>query len=714
VSGALRRELDDDGVLTLLLDLPGEKLNTLGKGLIPELERALAEVESDPEVRAVVLASGKPDSFIAGGDLRELRAVRSSREGEELARGAQAVLSRLERLPRPVVAAVHGSCLGGGLEVALACHYRVVSDDPRTRLGLPEVKLGLLPGAGGTWRLPRCVGLAAALEAILSGRAWDATRAQRAGLADGVVPAPRLLREARQAALDLVEGRLRLRRRGVATGERLARGWIARQARARVLRSAGPHYPAPLRAIDVVTRGAGLSQAAAHELEARAFGELAVSDVARALIALFFATREIEKDPGYPDETEPREVTRLVVVGAGLMGAGIAAAAADAGVAVRLRDRDHDALGAGLRAARAVFEERLRRGRLTRREVEQRLDRIAPATDASGAKRAELVIEAVFEDVELKRTLVAGLEERVEERCVIASNTSSLPIAEIAQGARRPERILGMHFFSPVHRMPLLEVVVTPENDAFAVATAVAFGRRLGKHVITVRDGPGFYTTRILAPYLNEAGRLLEEGARIEEVDGAMRAWGFPVGPLALLDEVGIDVGARVSAALADRLGARFAAPAAIEKLIGADRRGRKSGRGFYRYDTRADGPRPPDPEVYALLGDAERRAVPAREIQDRLAFCLVNEAVRCLEKEILRSPRDGDVGAVFGLGFPPFLGGPFHLVDRLGARYASELLERLEGRHGERFRPAALLVDAAKRGEAFHNASGGGGAPLR
>jgi len=705
VSEALRREIDDDGVLTLFFDLPGEKVNTLGKGLIPELERALAEIENDPEVRAVVIASGKPDGFIAGGDLRELRAVRSSREAEELARGGQALLRRLERLPRPVVAAIHGSCLGGGLEVALACHYRVVSDDPRTRLGLPEVKVGLIPGAGGTWRLPRCVGLAVALEAILTGRTWDAAKSQRLGLADAVVPASRLLREARQAALDLIEERLKPRRKGISAGERLARSWIARQARERVTRSTGGHYPAPLRAIDVVVQSAGLSQGAAHELEAKAFGELAVSDVARALISLFFATREIGKDPGYPDETEPREVTRLVVLGAGLMGAGIAAAAADAGVAVRLRDTDDTALGRGMRAAREVFAERERKGRLSSREVEQRLDRIAPTRDASGARRAELVIEAVFEDVELKRKLIAELEDRVGEDCVLASNTSSLPIAEIAQGAKRPERILGMHFFSPVHRMPLLEVVVTGENDASSVATAVAFGQRLGKQVITVRDGPGFYTTRILSPYMNEAGRLLEEGARIEDVDAAMRAWGFPVGPLALLDEVGIDVGAKVSSALADRLGARFAAPAAIAGLIGSDRRGRKSGRGFYVHAAQgSEAKKTPDPEVYSLLPDPERKAMPAREIQDRLAFCMGNEAMLCLEEEILRSPRDGDVGAVFGLGFPPFLGGPFRFVDRLGARYASELLERLAERHGERFRPARLLVDAARRGEAFHN----------
>jgi 3-hydroxyacyl-CoA dehydrogenase/enoyl-CoA hydratase/3-hydroxybutyryl-CoA epimerase len=370
---------------------------------------------------------------------------------------------------------------------------------------------------------------------------------------------------------------------------------------------------------------------------------------------------------------------------------------------VRLKDTTAEALGRGMRYVRDVFEERRGRGSLSRLEVQKRMDCIAPSLDYSGLRRADLVIEAVFEELELKRRVLGETEASTAEDCVLASNTSALPIAEIARGARRASRVLGMHFFSPVHRMPLIEVVVTPETDDRATATAVAFGRRLGKHVIVVRDGPGFYTTRALAPYVAEGCRLLEEGARIEEVDRALVAFGFPVGPLALLDEVGIDVGAKVARFLHGRFGERLAPPASMERLIEDGRLGRKNRRGLYVYD----GGKRPDRTVYAMLpAGAERRAVDPREIQERLVFALLNEAARCLQDGILRSPRDGDVGAIFGLGFPPFLGGPFRYLDHLGARFASEVLERLRGRHGERFAPAPLLAEMAKADESFHAVS--------
>jgi 3-hydroxyacyl-CoA dehydrogenase/enoyl-CoA hydratase/3-hydroxybutyryl-CoA epimerase len=357
-----------------------------------------------------------------------------------------------------------------------------------------------------------------------------------------------------------------------------------------------------------------------------------------------------------------------------------------------------------LRAVRETLEERRRRGSLSAREVEQRLDRLSVTTDATGFRHAELVIEAVFEDLDLKRALLAEIEAVCDEDCVFASNTSSLPIRDIARGARRPARVVGMHFFSPVHRMPLLEVVVTKETDAWATATAVAFGRRLGKHVIVVRDGPGFYTTRALSPYLNEATRLVEEGAAIEDVDSAMTTFGFPVGPVALLDEVGIDVGAKVSKILHHAFGERMAPPASMGAVLDDERQGRKNGRGFYLYD---DGRKGVDASVYGLLGGGpERRPMDTREIQDRLVFAFLNEAVLCLEGGVLRSPRDGDVGAIFGLGFPPFLGGPFRYLDTLGARFAVEVLEGLTASHGERFRPAALLVEHARSGKTFYNPS--------
>ena len=705
---ALHRELLDDGVLVVTLDVPGEKVNTLSRALMNELDVALGEIESSMGVTAVVLRSGKPEGFIAGADIRDFGTIRSALEAETLSRGGQAILNRLEALPFPVVAAIHGAALGGGLEVALACRYRIATDDPKTVLGQPEVQLGLIPGAGGTQRLPRLVGLPSGLDLVVTGRSLKAGRALKAGVVDEVVPVPVLLSAARRAALALAVGTLQPKRRGITLQDRLLRPIIFRKARASVMEKTHGHYPAPLRAIDAIEKGTGRSLEEGLKIEARHFGELAVSDVSRALVSVFFATQEIKKDAGYPEGTDAREVEKLGVMGGGLMGAGIAGSAVEAGALVRLKDASREALGRALRHAREGFDERRRRGSLTRLDVQRRMDRLSVTTDDTGFGQADLVIEAVFEDLDVKRQVLAEVEARTAEDCVFASNTSSLPIGEIALGSRRPARVLGMHFFSPVEKMPLLEVVVTPHTDAWATATAVTFGRRLGKNVIVVRDGPGFYTTRALAPYLNEACRVVEEGAAVEDVDRALVDFGFPVGPLTLLDEVGIDVGAKVSKILHHAFGERLAPPESMVRVIDDGRLGRKNGRGFYRYE--GGQKKGVDASIYALQpGGAARRTMDAREIQDRLVFAFLNEAVLCLQEGILRSARDGDVGAIFGLGFPPFLGGPFRYLDHLGARFATSVLETLASRHGERFRPASLLQDMARDERSFHPAKAAG-----
>jgi len=646
VSGAraVRRELESSGVMVVTLDVPDEPLNILSRAMTEEFSALLTELElPGPDLRAVVIRSGKPDSFIAGADIKDFQKVKSAEEGETLSRTGQALLDRLEAIEVPVVAAIHGVCLGGGLETVLACRYRVASDHPKTSLGLPEVMLGLLPGAGGSQRLPRLVGLARSLDVILTGRGLRAPQALKAGVVDEVVPAAALLDAARKAALALADGSLKPRRRGIRIGERLARQVIFRKARASVLKKTGGHYPAPLAALDVVAKGISTSQAKGLELEARQFGLLSVSDVSRALVSIFFATQEIKKDAGYPEGTESRRVRKLGVLGAGLMGAGISAKAAEVGISVRMKDTSSEALGRGLRHARDVFEGRRRRGRLSRLELARTMDRISASLDYSGFRRAELVIEAVFEDLDLKRKVLAETEAAVADETVIASNTSSIPIADIARDAKRPEHVLGMHFFSPVHKMPLLEVIVTEHTTATATATAVELGKRLGKHVIVVTDGPGFYTTRALSPYMNEAARLLEEGATVEAVDKALTEFGFPVGPITLLDEVGIDVGAKVAKILHGRFGDRMAPPASMSAVVEDGRLGRKNKRGFYTYE----GKKRVDKSVYALLpAGTQRRSFESREIQDRLVFSFLNEAVLCLEDGILRSPRDGDSGA--------------------------------------------------------------------
>ncbi len=697
---SFREEKGEDGILILTFDLPGEKVNTLGRAMMEEFRALLTGLQDRTDVRAVVLRSGKPDNFIVGADIKAFTAIRSALEGEALSRDGQALLTQLAGLNIPVVAAIHGPCLGGGLETALACTWRTATDDPKTVLGTPEVMLGLIPGAGGTQRLPRLIGLRAGLDLILTGRTLKAKRALAAGLVDEVVPAPVLLEAARRAAGALADGTLRPARPGIPWLESLLRPLIFKKAQASVRAKSGGHYPAPVAALEVVERGLGKSLEDGLELEAAQFGELSVSPVSRALVSVFFATQDIKKDAGYPEDTAAADVRKLGVIGAGLMGAGIAGQAMEQGVLVRLRDTSLGAVGRGFRHVRDLLDERVRKKSLTRIERDQRMNLLSGSLDFSGLRPAELVIEAVFEDLDLKREVLSEVEAMTRDECVFASNTSSLPIRDIARDARRKSRVLGMHFFSPVHKMPLLEVVVTKETDAWSTATAVRFGRRLGKHVIVVRDGPGFYTTRTLSPYMSEAARLLEEGARIEDVDRAMTSFGFPVGPFTLLDEVGIDVGAKVAAVLHQAFGERMAPPTSMAKVVEDGRHGKKNKRGFYVHDGRG---KKVDGTVYAVLPTAERRAFEPRDIQERLVFAFLNEAALCLEEGILRSPRDGDVGAIFGLGFPPFLGGPFRYLDHLGARFASSVLERLRARHGERFAPAGILLENARRSQAFH-----------
>lgn len=704
-----------EGVATLLLDEPGEKVNTISPEPMLEFVSLLDRLERDGAVKAVVLASGKPDGFVAGARIEMLQEVGDAATGERLAREGQAVFDRLERFPKPFVVAIHGPCLGGGLEWALACHYRIATDDPRTSLGLPEVQIGMLPGAGGTQRLPRLVGIQAALDMILAGKSVKARKALRIGLVDEVVPRELLLGVARTRAEALASGKLRRERRrklGVvgkvaraALEENfLGREVIFRQARKAVLAKTRGHYPAPLRVLEAMEHGYQKGFQKGLEREARLFGELAVSDVARRLMEIFFATTALKKDGGTDDPgVRPRKVERIGVLGGGLMGSGIAYVSANAGLAVRIRERDGDAAARAVGSVRKILDERVKRRSIDRLERAERMRLVTVTTDWSGFESVDLLVEAVFEDLALKHEMVRAFEA-ANERGIFASNTSSIPIGRIAEASRRPESVLGMHYFSPVHKMPLLEVVVTEKTSKEAIATAVAVGKRQGKTVIVVRDGPGFYTSRILAPYMNEAAHLLLEGAAVEEIDRTLVSFGFPVGPITLLDEVGIDVGDKVGRILHAAFGDRMAPPEALHAVIAAGRLGRKNGKGFYLYGGKGK-EKKVDESVYDLVpGGRTRKPFPAEEIRDRIVLQMVNEAIHCLGEGILRSARDGDVGAIFGLGFPPFLGGPFRFADGMGTKALLGKMEALRAAHGERFAPAPLLVERGKAQRPFHD----------
>lgn len=715
----MRIERRSDGVAVLVIDVPGEPVNTLKETFADDFGRAFDEIEQDRDVKAVVVASGKPTSFVAGADIKLLEGLTSLDQAIALSRTGHKAMERVERCKVPVVAAIAGPCLGGGLELALACQGRVVASDVPTKLGLPEVQLGILPGLGGTQRLPRLVGVRTALDLLLTGKQLDARRAHKAGLVDLLCPSSIVVDVAAQHALSIAERAAKRRSTFDALKEflhtdeleelalaenPLGRKLLFDQAKKRLLAKTHGNYPAPERILDVVRVGLERGMRRGFEAEAEAFGELATSDVAKRLMEIFFAQQALKKDRGVEGEVEARPVGRVGILGAGLMGAGIAYVSThDAGAFVRMKDRDDENVRRGLGQVRQLLEERLERRRVSKHEFSLMLNRVTATTEDEGFSGCDVVIEAVFEDLELKRKLVRTIEETAGPETIFASNTSSLPISAIAEAARHPERVIGMHYFSPVQKMPLLEVVTTDRTAPWVTATCVELGKRQGKVVIVVRDGAGFYTSRILGAFLNEAAHALSEGHAIDLIDRNVVRLGFPVGPFQLLDEVGLDVGAKVGKVLHTAFGERLAPAASMGRLLEDGRLGRKAHRGFYLYD--ADykkGERPVDSSVYELLGWERKETEDGRAVAERCLLQMVNEAARCVDEGIVRAPRDADVGAVFGLGFPPYLGGPCRYVDAQGAANVVRRLEEYRSKLGERFTPAPLLAEQARTGRRF------------
>ncbi len=705
----------DHGVALLFMDKQGEAMNTLDPGVFDDVVAILDRFETDDEIQAIVLASAKPDSFLAGANIAWFATLDSATEAAGFLREGQALFNRIAALHethgKPVVAAIHGPALGGGLEFAMTASIRIATDSHKTQLGQPEVQLGILPAVGGTQRLPRLIGIANALDLMLTGRSIDARKARKLGLVDEVVPEQLLLKIAKQRAREAV-GQPPPARDFVVTltpdsiqqlaleKNRLGREVLFRQARQRVARETKGHYPAPMRIIDAVETGVRQGFEAGLDAEARFFGELVVTPQSKALRSIFFATQDLKKEPWV--DARPRTVDHLAVLGGGLMGAGISAVSTDkAGVTVRIKDVDYAGVGRALRHVREYLDQRVKRRRMGPFEAEKAMLRVTGSVDWTGYRNSDLVIEAVFEDLELKRSILQEVEGLTGPGTVFASNTSSIPIGSIAAASSRPETVVGMHYFSPVEKMPLLEVVAGPQTSGETLATAVAFGKRQGKTVIVVNDGTGFYTTRILGPYAREAFYLLEEGATVEAIDAAIEDWGFPVGPLRLSDEVGIDTSVKISKVMLEAFGDRMAGPDINVRMLADDRKGRKNRRGFYRYDEggKRDGV---DESVYDALGLGTRRELPEAEIQDRIVLALVNEAAQCLQDNILRSARDGDIGAVMGIGFPPFRGGPFWYIDQVGVDEIVAKLRMLEARHGPRFAPAQILLATAAAEETF------------
>ncbi|GLP96594.1 fatty acid oxidation complex subunit alpha FadJ [Paraferrimonas sedimenticola] len=699
-------EVREDGIALLKMDVVGETMNTLRSEFAQEFDEILAQLNADSRVRGLVLYSGKDTSFVAGADVHMLDECDTAEQAQAIAAEGQRIFDQIENLRIPVVAAIHGVALGGGLELALACHRRVCSDSPKTLLGVPEVQLGLLPGSGGTQRLPALVGVSKALDMMLTGKQVRPKQALKMGLVDEMVPQSILLDAAIELAQDRAWSRPKRKQDAVTKvleATPVGRNIIFDQAGKQVFKKTQGNYPAPERIIDSVRTGLRRGRKAGLEAEARHFGELVMTPESQALRSIFFATTEMKKESGAGDVVaEP--VNKAVVLGGGLMGGGIAAVTATkAKIPVRIKDISEQGISHALKYGYDLLQKRVKRRHMRASDRDKLMALMTATLEYRGVKDADIVVEAVFEDINLKHQMVRDVEANCSDSTVFASNTSSLPIGEIAKAAEHPERVIGLHYFSPVDKMPLAEVIAHEGTSPETIAKTVAFAKKQGKTPIVVKDGAGFYVNRILALYMNEAAQVLLEGTGIAEMDKSVVKFGFPVGPMTLLDEVGIDVGAKIGPILESNLGARFKAPDAFDKLLEDDRKGKKNGRGFYDYKNGKRGAKSVDESVYSVLGLQPSTQTMKKHQLDRCIMQMLNEAARCYDEGIIANARDGDIGAIFGIGFPPFLGGPFRYMDRLGIDQVVTKLQLFELEYGERFAPAQVLVDMAESGKRFY-----------
>jgi 3-hydroxyacyl-CoA dehydrogenase/enoyl-CoA hydratase/3-hydroxybutyryl-CoA epimerase len=700
-------------------DLFGEKVNKLSSPVMARFKEVLQELERS-QFKAAILISRKSSIFIAGADIEEIKNFKTREAFMPALTAAHEIFNKIEDLKIPVIAAIHGACLGGGCELVLACDYRIATEDQPTRIGLPEVKLGIIPGFGGCVRLPRVVGLQAALDIILQGKSVDGGKALRMGLVDQVVHSSILEEQAIKFAETLIkEGRLGKRKKtfspkgiaGSVMESAIGRALVFSQAEKMTVKATSGHYPAPLKAIEVIKKTYGMSnRERALDIEMNGFCEVAVTDISKNLINVFFLMESVKKKTGVASDVKPIDVKRVGVLGAGTMGGGIAYVAADRGVEVRMKDINNQALALGFSHARNLWEKLRKKKKINSYDFSRKMNLVTGGLDYSGFGQLDVVIEAIVEDMNIKKKVIAETALHCKPDCIIATNTSSLSVNEMSKGHPKPENFVGMHFFNPVDKMPLVEVIRGDKTSDVAVATIFDLAKKMGKLPVVVKDGPGFLVNRLLVPYLIEAAWLLEDGMAVEVVDRMYKKkFGMPMGPFALMDEVGIDVCIKVSKIFHESLGDRIMIPNVMTKLKETGRLGKKNKKGFYLYDETG---RPEksktggvDPEIYRDLGLAQpTNKLTEKEVLDRGIFTMISEAALALvEERVVETPEEVDLAMITGTGFPPFRGGLLRYADTLGTQAIADELEVFASRYGIRFKPSTPLRNMAKTNRTFY-----------
>jgi 3-hydroxyacyl-CoA dehydrogenase/enoyl-CoA hydratase/3-hydroxybutyryl-CoA epimerase/3-hydroxyacyl-CoA dehydrogenase/enoyl-CoA hydratase/3-hydroxybutyryl-CoA epimerase/enoyl-CoA isomerase len=704
---AIKLEMIEGKIAVATFDQPNSRANTLNQSVLGELEKLAADLATKKEVRGLVFRSGKPGMYIAGADLRELGSRPDANLAKAITKRGLDIFWAFENLPFPTVAAIDGSCMGGGLELSLSLDFRIAGTNPKTELGFPEVKIGLFPGWGGTQRLPRVTGATAAVEMICSGEPVKPERGRELGILFDVVPSERLIPEAVRLIqwaheTGAWQDARRRKRQPLGLSEE-QHSFTFAVARAQVLEKTKGQMPAPVAALDAIAKGCNLPLDEGLKIESELFAPLVGSPISRNLIGIFFMSQRLQKDPGVADASiQPKTIERVGVLGAGLMGAGIAGAHIRRGIPVMMLDSVPQALEKGVAGITKSMQGRVSIGRMKPEELVSALPRLSTTSTLASMADRDVVIEAVIENEETKIQLYRELQSILAPDCILASNTSTISITRMAKAVKRPESFAGMHFFNPVDRMQLVEVIRGEKTSDQTIVTLVALAKRISKTPIVVRDCAGFLVNRILFPYINESLVLLEEGAKPRDIDKAAEAFGMPMGPITLNDLVGLDTALYAGRVVNQAYSDRAKTTRILDELVAAKRLGQKSGAGFYSY---AKGSRGADDSAFAAILErcrSGRRDFSQEEITDRLFFPMLTEASRVLMEGIVRDPGDVDMGLILGIGFPPFRGGLLRWADSLGRGKVLEKLKPYESL-GLRFQPTEQMRRVAAEGQGFY-----------